>query len=220
MGDVEIEPASTAVLFTDPQVDMLKPEGLMWEKTGEQVEENDVIEKLVSLREAAREGTIPVFYSPHLYEDDEFESWEDLNPIEQTMFDERMYDVEREGSDIITELRPDDNTFVLSPHKHLSGFWANDIDTQLRKRGIDTIVLAGMAANLCVESHLRDAIENGYEVLVVEDATAAPGEEMLDAARTNYEMIAHETASAEKVTDRLSTAASWKSKPDVDVDPE
>ena len=208
MSDLTLDPENTAVLFTDPQVDMLKPEGVLWDQTGDLVEENDVIEKLVALRDAAREGDVPVFYSPHYYEDDEFETWEDLNPIDQKMFDARMYDVEGEGSNIVPELEPDDNTFVLGSHKHLSGFWANDIDVQLSKRGIDTIVLAGMAANLCVESHLRDAIENGYKVLVVNDATAAPGEEMLEAAQTNYKMIAHETAEAADVADRLAEASS------------
>jgi nicotinamidase-related amidase len=207
MLEVDIDSENTAVLFTDPQVDALKPEGVMWEKVGETVEENDVVEKLASIREAAREGDVPVFYSPHYYEDEEFETWEELNPIDQQMFDARMYDVDRDGSDIVDELEPDENTFVLSSHKHLSGFWANDIQAQFTKRGIDTIVLAGMFANLCVESHLRDAVENGYEVLVVDDATGAPGEELLEAARTNYEMIAHETADADEVMSRLADAA-------------
>ena len=203
MGDVTIDPENTAVLFTDPQVDFLKPESVVWEKVGETVEENAVVEKLVQLRDAAREGDVPVFYSPHYYQDEEFEEWENLNTIDEMMFDVRMFDVDGEGSDIVPELEPDDNTFVLSPHKHLSGFWANDVQAQLTKRGIDTIVLAGMSANLCVESHLRDAVENGFEVLVVEDATAAAGEKALEAAHTNYGFIAHETATADAVTDRL-----------------
>jgi len=205
---VDIDPQDTVLLFTDPQVDALKPEGVMWDKVGDTVEENDVVEKLAKLKEAANEGGLPVFYSPHYYNDDEFESWENLNPIDQQMFDARMYDIEGEGSDIIAELEPDDNTFVLSSHKHLSGFWTNDIQAQFTKRGIDTIVLAGMFANLCVESHLRDAVENGFEVLVVNDATGAPGKEMVEAAQTNYEMVAHETAEADEVTSRLTEAGS------------
>ena len=206
MEEVEITAENTAVLFTDPQVDALKPEGVMWDQVGEFVEENNVVEKLSRLQDAAREGGVPVFYSPHYYTEDEFESWQELNGIDQKMFDTEMYHVDKEGSDIISELEPDDNTFVLSSHKHLSGFWANDIQAQLTKRGIDTIVIAGMFANLCVESHARDAIENGYKVLAVTDATAAPGQEFMDAAKANAEMIAHETAQADDVVDRLSNA--------------
>ena len=203
MGELILTADSTAVVITDPHVDYLNPEGVVWDKVGDTVEKNAVVEKLVALREAAKDGDIPVFYSPHYYQDEEYEEWEDLNNIDEMMFGVRMFDVDGEGSDFVPELEPDENTFVLSPHKHLSGFWANDIQAQLTKRGIDTIVLAGMSANPCVESHLRDAVENGFKVLVVTDATAAAGEDALEAARTNYEFIAHETATTDAVTDRL-----------------
>jgi nicotinamidase-related amidase len=207
MSKVELTSDSTAVLITDPQVDFLKPESVVWDKVGETVEENAVVDKLRRLREAARAGDIPVIYSPHYYEDAEYESWQHLNTIDQIMFDTRMFDVDGDGSDFVPELEPDDNTFVLSPHKQLSGFWSNDVQTQLRQRGIDTLVLAGMSANLCVESHLRDAVENGFEVLTVSDASAAAGEEALQAALTNYGFIAHETATTDEVVPRLEQAA-------------
>mgnify|MGYP000621434523 FL=1 len=206
MSELEIDADSTAVLITDPQIDFLKPESVVWDKVGETVESNAVVDKLRRLRDAASEGGVPVFYSPHEYEDAEYESWEHLNTIDQIMFDTRMFDVAGDGADFVPELEPDDNTFVLSPHKQLSGFWSNDVQIQLRQRGIDTIVLAGMSANLCVESHLRDAVENGFEVLTVTDATAAAGEEALQAAITNYGFIAHETAETDDVVERLAAA--------------
>ena len=49
----------------------------------------------------------------------------------------------------------------------------NDLVLQLRKRGIDKVILCGMSANLCVESHMRELLEQGFEVAVVKDATAA-----------------------------------------------
>jgi nicotinamidase-related amidase len=64
----------------------------------------------------------------------------------------------------------------------------------LRKRGVSSVLLAGMSANLCVESHLRDLIEQGFEVRVIADATAAANHpEMGDgyaAAMTNFAFIA------------------------------
>jgi Isochorismatase family. len=67
-------------------------------------------------------------------------------------------------------------------------------------------VLAGTSTTLRVESHLRDAVENGFEVLAVADATAAAGENALETVLTNYNFIAHETATADEVVDRLATA--------------
>jgi hypothetical protein len=79
---------------------------------------------------------------------------------------------------------------VVAPHK-LYGPESNDLIFQLRSRGIDTVLLAGLVANLCVDSHLRALKENGFRVYVVKDAVAAPGEEAYRAALLNFGMIAN-----------------------------
>jgi nicotinamidase-related amidase len=63
-----------------------------------------------------------------------------------------------------------------------------------------------MSANLCVESHLRDAIEAGYEVIVVKDATTGPGPEATQAAYTNYGFIANEVVTTEEIVNRIKEA--------------
>jgi nicotinamidase-related amidase len=60
-----------------------------------------------------------------------------------------------------------------------------------------------MAANLCVESHLRDATENGFDVIAVRDATAGPGPEATQAAHTNYGFIAEEVVTTDEILERL-----------------
>ena len=71
----------------------------------------------------------------------------------------------------------------------------NDLVLQLRKRHINKVILAGMLANLCVESHLRELLEQGFEVAVVKDATAAPRHPELGdgykAAVINYGFLAN-----------------------------
>ena len=63
--------------------------------------------------------------------------------------------------------------------KHQWGaFHGTDLDVQLRRRGIKTIVLGGIATNMGVESTARQAHEHGYEVVIVEDATAGLTAEM------------------------------------------
>jgi len=66
----------------------------------------------------------------------------------------------------------DGQTIVASPHK-VYGPETNDWVLQLSKGGIDSVILAGMSANLCVESHMRELLEQGFEVTVVKDGTAA-----------------------------------------------
>ena len=72
---------------------------------------------------------------------------------------------------------------------------ANDLVLQLRKRGMSKVILGGMLANMCVESHLRDLLEQGFEVLVARDATAGPRHPEwgygYTAALVNFNFLAH-----------------------------
>jgi nicotinamidase-related amidase len=89
----------------------------------------------------------------------------------------------------------DGQTIVASPHK-VYGPETNDLVLQLRKRGIDKVILAGMSANLCTESHLRELLEQGFEVAVVTDATAAAEVEEghgYEAAMVNFRYMANAT---------------------------
>lgn len=193
----------TALLIIDPQNDFLSEDGVVWDLVGEMVTENQVVPHLVALRAAAKEKGMSIVYSPHYYTDDEFENWGHLNSIDKLMFDRKMFRTGTKGSEFHPELQPDSSTYVASPHKVLSGFWTNDVGIQLRQRNVDTIILAGMSANLCVESHLRDAEENGFEVIVVKDATAGPGREATEAAYLNYGLIANEVVTTDEIVSRI-----------------
>jgi nicotinamidase-related amidase len=198
-----LDRSRTALLIIDPQNDFLSEGGVAWPLVGDGVKNTKVVEHLVDLRSAAKKAGVPVFYCPHYYNDNEFATWKHLNPIDKMMFDGKMFHSGTWGAEFHPDLVPDDNTFVLAPHKALSGFWAGDAAIQLRQRNIDTIVLAGMSANLCVESNLRDAVENGFEVLVVKDATTGPGPEATQAAMVNYGLIANEVVTTDEITQRL-----------------
>ena len=198
-----LDRSRTALLIIDPQNDFLSEGGVAWPLVGDGVKNTKVVEHLVELRSAAKKAGVPVFYCPHYYNDNEFATWKHLNPIDKMMFDGKMFHSGTWGAEFHPDLVPDDNTFLLAPHKALSGFWAGDIAIQLRQRNIDTIVLAGMSANLCVESHLRDAVENGFEVLVVKDATTGPGPDATQAAMVNYGLIANEVVTTDEITQRL-----------------
>ena len=99
----------------------------------------------------------------------------------------------------------DGKTIVSSPHK-VYGPENNDLMLQRRKRGIDKVILAGMSANLCVESHLRELLERGFEVAVVKDATAAaqvPGLDGYLAAVINFRFIANTVWTTEEAVKNI-----------------
>src|SRR4029079_9145730 len=93
-----------------------------------------------------------------------------------------------------------------SPHK-VWGPQTNDLVLQLRKRGVSRVILGGMLANMCVESHLRELIEQGFEGIVVKDATAAPQPPTWSygytASLINYAYLAHAVLRADEVIDAM-----------------
>jgi nicotinamidase-related amidase len=87
----------------------------------------------------------------------------------------------------------DGKTVIVSPHK-VYGPESNDLVLQFRKRGIAKVILAVMSANLWVKSHLRELLEQGFEVAVVKDSTAAAKVTEDDGYQTavvNYRFLAN-----------------------------
>jgi nicotinamidase-related amidase len=196
-----------ALLLIDPQIDFLDPSSVVWDVIGEEVERVGVVANLVRLKRAALGAGLPVFYSPHEYSDAEYGGWRHLTPLDRLMFARRMFDRAARGSAFHPELEPGDDVIVLSPHKGLSGFWSADLALQLRQRDIQTLIVAGMAANLCLESHARDAVENGFDAHVVGDATAGPGRAATEAALHSLGLVASSVVTTDEVVEQLATAA-------------
>jgi nicotinamidase-related amidase len=208
----EIDPERTAVVITDPQNDFLSPDGATWGLVGKSVTENKTVAHIESLMKTAKETNIPVFISPHYYYPTDH-GWKFEGTLEKVMHNIHMFDrpgplnlegFEGSGADWLEVYKPyiqDGKTIVASPHK-VYGPETNDLVLQLRKRGMDKVILAGMSANLCVESHLRELLEQGFEVAVVKDATAAAiSPELGDgyqSALINYGFIANAVITTEQ----------------------
>lgn len=214
---MQVDGSNTALVVTDPQNDFLSPQGVTWGVVGESVEENNTVENIEALFKAAKENSLPIFVSPHYYYPTDH-GWKFEGALEKLMHTIKMFDrkgplslegFKGSGPDWLERYKPyieDPNTVVVNPHK-VYGPETNDLVLQLRKRGIDRVILAGMSANLCVESHLRELLEQGFEVAVVKDATAAakvPEGNGYDAAVTNFRFLANTVWSTEEAVDLIS----------------
>ncbi len=212
-----IDPERTALVVTDPQNDFLSPEGVTWGVVGKSVEANGTVANIESLLKTAKKADMQVFVSPHYYYPTDH-GWQFGGAVETMMHGIKMFDrkgalttegFEGSGADWLAVYKPyleDGKTVVTSPHK-VYGPETNDLVLQLRKRGIDKVILAGMSANLCVESHLRELLEQGFEVAVVTDATAAaqvPGLDGYAAALVNFRFLASDIWTTEEATAKIS----------------
>ena len=64
-----------------------------------------------------------------------------------------------------------------------------------------------MSANLCVESHVRDAAEHAFDVITVKDATAGAGEDATQAAHTNFGFVSDEVVTTDEIVQRMQRLA-------------
>ncbi len=218
--DMQIDPGRTALVVVDPQIDFLDEGGVAWGVVGESVSEQGVVDNLERLFIAAKASNMPVVVSPHYYYPHDHE-WKFEGTLERVMHGIGMFDrkdplslenFEGSGADWMPQYKKyieDGKTIVCSPHK-VYGPEQNDLVLQLRKIGIDKVIVAGMSANLCVESHMRELLETGFEVAIVRDATAGakvPEGDGYLAALINFRMIANAVWWTDEAVERISQAA-------------
>jgi len=217
--DVEVDLSNTALVVTDPQIDFLSPEGVTWGVVGESVTEHNTVANIGRLFAAAKGKGMTVAISPHYYYPTDH-GWKFGGPLEVLMHSIGMFDrvgslsldgFADSGADFMPEYREyinDGQTIIASPHK-VYGPETNDLSLQLRKNGIDKVILAGMSANLCTQAHLYALLEQGYEVAVVRDATAAaklPEGDGYLAAITNFRYVANGLWTTDEAVSRINAA--------------
>ena len=207
----------TAVVITDPQNDFLSPDGVVWGLVGASVEENGTVSHIEDVLRSAKDKGYNVFISPHYYYPTDH-GWQFGGTVEKMMHEVGMFDrtgalntegFSGSGADWLEQYKQfieDGNTIITSPHK-VYGPESNDLSLQLRKRGISKVILAGMSANLCTEGHMRELLEQGFEVTVVADATAAAIHPELgdgyQSALTNLRFMANAVMSTEETVSAM-----------------
>jgi nicotinamidase-related amidase len=216
---MDIVPGRTALLITDPQNDFLSPKGVTWGVVGKSVTDNNTVANIDALFKTAKANDMPVFVSPHYYYPTDH-GWQFEGALETLMHNIGMFDRKGalttegfagSGADWLEQYKKyinDGETVVSNPHK-VYGPETNDLVLQLRKRGIDKIILGGMSANLCTESHMRELMEQGFEVAVVSDATAAAIVEEGDgyqSALVNFRFIANTVWTTEQAVQKIKSA--------------
>ena len=216
-SNMELDLSRTALVITDPQIDFLSPDGVTWALVGSSVTGNKTVEHIEQLLKTAKKNDIPVFISPHYYFPTDH-GWKFEGALEKVMHAIGMFDrlsaysmdgFENSGADFMPQYKPylfDGKTVITSPHK-VYGPEQNDLVLQLRKQRIDQVLLAGMSANLCVQAHMHELLEQGFEIAVIKDATAAariPEGDGYLAALINFRFMANAVWTTDEAVKRLS----------------
>ncbi|MCK2216281.1 cysteine hydrolase [Actinomadura sp. ATCC 31491] len=178
------DPRRTAVLLIDPYNDFLSEGGKIWPRLKEVAQRVKLLDNLRAVTAAAREAGIRVFIAPHRqWRPGDYDDWDHPNPTQRGIQERHSFAAGTWGGEWRTDLvPPDGDDVVAKEHWAQSGFANTDLDLLLRQHGITHVIATGVLANTCVESTAKFAMELGYHVTLVRDATAAYSPELLHAA--------------------------------------
>lgn len=173
----------TAFVLVDPYNDFFAEDGKIYPRLKEVAESVGLHQHIRELLGAVRAAGIQVVIAPHRrWRPGDFDGWLRPGHPHKSIRDGKVFAVGTQGGDWYPDFAPRDGDIVASEHWGETGFGHTDLDQQLRQHGIEHIILAGLTAPGCVEGTGRWALELGYTVALVKDATAAFTKEWLHAA--------------------------------------
>lgn len=188
---------TTAVIVVDMQNDFGSPGG-MFDRAGIDIKPiQDIVEPISGVLDTARSEGMLVIYLKMAFQPDLSDSsspdgptWVKHRPLEAgeaaTAPDgtpSRILIRDTWNTDIVDELQPQADDIVIYKNRY-SGFYNTTLETTLRDRGIETVVVVGATTSVCVDSTVRDAVFRDLHCLVLEDCTAEPI--AFDAPRSNH----------------------------------
>lgn len=197
----------TGLLLVDPLNDFLADEGLLWPAISEVAATVDLRRHLFDLLKVSRSAGVRVFYVPHRrWEAEMFSTWSYPNPSQLAVAGNKLFARDGFGGGWFAGLEPTVGDVIVAEHWAQSGFANTDLETLLRQHGIDHVIVVGLLANTCIESTARFAMELGFHVTLVTDATAAYTPEIMHAAHAlNGPTYAHQITETATIVAALQT---------------
>jgi biuret amidohydrolase len=195
---VDLDPTTTAVLGLHWQNDIVSPAGRFAPTFSAEAERTGVVGRTADLLAVARRSGALVVFTRVCFRP----GYPDLVANGPLLAGCRaagaLVDGER-GAQVLDELTPQDGDVVVT-HRRISGFWGSDLDTVLRARGIDHLLLTGVATNFTVLNTAFDAVNAGYATTVVADCCSAAEAAIHDVAVHTIEVIGSVTTAAEAMS--------------------
>jgi len=172
-----------ALLIVDPYNDFMSEGGKMYKATLETATEVGFYENMRKLIPAVRASGMAVVIVPHHRAvKGDYDHWQAVTSSQRGSAGIMLFAAGTWGGEWHPEFGPKPGDIVIKEHWAQSGFANTDLDQQLKQHGIRKVILVGFIANTCVESTGRYAMELGYHVTLVKDATAAFSKDAMHAA--------------------------------------
>jgi ureidoacrylate peracid hydrolase len=207
MATVTYDKDVTALLVIDPYNDFISEGGKLWGRLKAVAEANSCVPHMSLVLNAARDAGLRIFYVMHRrYRAGDYETWKYIAPVQKAAWRSKSFEHGTWGGEIRSEFAPHTGEIVVQEHWGSSGFANTDLDLQLKRHGIQQLIVIGLIAHTCVEATVRFGAELGYEVTVVKDATADYSDEEMHAALdVNIPNYASAVVTTNQIVDSISS---------------
>ncbi len=202
--DEKVRPEHTALLVVDVQNDFCHSDGAYVKRGNDVSLIQAMVPRLQRTIESAREqGVTVIFLRIVQSEDTNSDAWEALESDDEGP---RLVMQDTWGAEFFAPIKPLPGEREIVKHRH-SGFNRTPLDLLLRSQGIKTVVLGGVASNVCVEATAREAADNDYYVVFLEDGSASAKQHLHDDALFTIRTYIGEVASCQQVIGSWDKAA-------------
>ena len=198
----------TALLFVDPYNDFLSEGGKLWPMVEGVARQFGLHDNLRAITSAVRESGIQIFIVPHRrWEPGDFENWDHATPYQVASGQAQVFARGSWGGEWHPDFALQAGDIVVNEHWGSSGFANTNLDSLLKQREITRVIVIGLLANTCIETTGKFAVELGYHVTLVKDATAAFSVDRMHAAHElNGPTYAHAIVTTKELLDSLQVA--------------
>merc|ERR1712070_1155220 len=162
----------TAIVFIEYQNEFTTEGGKLHGAVKDVMSANGMLEKSAALASKARSAGMHIFHVPISFKADASDNPNKALGILAGCAADSLFTADTWNSEFHESMTPAPGDVVVTGKKGLDAFPGTDLETQLKAKGIETVVLGGFLTNCCVESTMRTAYEKGYNVITLTDATA------------------------------------------------
>lgn len=165
-----VSPESTALIVVDVQNDFCSRDGNLGKQGADLTMVNEMMPNLIELIANAKMNKVPVIYIQTFHEAaTDSASWKSRrisSDAEPNICRPNTWGAE------FYEVAPDVDDIIVNKHRY-SAFLNTRLDTVLRTLKVETLIMTGVATNVCVESTARDGFMRDYNIVFLEDCTAS-----------------------------------------------
>jgi nicotinamidase-related amidase len=182
-----IDAASVAIINVHWQADIATPEGAFGPFFAASVERANAVANAAAAIQAVRDAGGLVIYARAAFRPGYPDLIQNCALYKQVAISQCLVDG-TPGAEIIPQLQPVPNDPIVT-HARISAFQGTELDLMLRRRGVGTVLLTGVATNVTVEGTARDAVGLGYRTILLADACAAATDEAHLATLDTFQLL-------------------------------